>query len=509
MAAKEREYQEIPVPHDLQAESAVIGSLLLDRDSIVKVAGSLSAADFYREHHGFIYAAILSLYERREPPDAVTLADELTRRGQLERIGGYSALVSAANEVPTAVHIEYYAQIVKRRAVQRRLIQEGGAIAALGFDDALSEDEMLSKAAAHLRGVGTSRKGGFVHVSEVVDRHTTRTERDRERVAQGEVLGIPTGIAEFDRITGGLQRGDFIMPAARPAVGKTALAISWAMHAVKRGHRTAVIELEMSDERLLDRVYSAETGLLARDIREGNLTDEQWSRYAGAQGRIAEWPLFIDDRGGLNIAEIEAQTLRLQAEHGIDLLIIDYVQLIAGSGNLKARRQEEVAEVSRRLKRLARQLDIPVVGCAQLNRGAADQAHHAPRLEHLRESGALEQDTDIVVLIHRPELYEPTAANRNRAELHIAKHRNGATDMVECFFDGAHNRFTSLSYAEEEVPQPDTPPARNSMLERMARQEAEAYRARTATEQPVTASSSAAVEASPKDSDDFDWLNDD
>jgi replicative DNA helicase len=439
----------VAVPHDENAEAAVIGSLILDRDAIVKVAPFLQAADFFREHYGKIYAAILHLYTRHEPPDAVTLSDELTRRGQLEEIGGLSAIVKLVNQTPTAVHVEYYAHIVERKAVRRRLITAGGEVAALAYDESAPDEEIVARASASLVSVqhssGNSR--GFVPLSDALDAHATRTQQIQEEAARGGVVGVPTGLDDIDRKTGGLQPGDLIIPAARPGVGKTAIALTVARNAAKRhGKKVGIVSLEMSTEQLIDRLMAHETGIDAQRIRLGDLSDAEWGAFATAQGRMAEWPIFIKHVGSISIAALVSECQRLHAEvGGIDLLIVDYLQKVRGT-LYRDNRVNEVGEVSAGLKSLAMELQIPLIAPAQLNRASMSRSNHAPMLGDLRESGNMEADADVVMLIDRPEMYEPTASNRGLAIVDFAKHRNGPMGIVELHFNSALTLFSNRAH---------------------------------------------------------------
>lgn len=438
------------MPRDERAEEAVIGSLLLDRDAIVKVAPFLKAEDFYRERLGWVYAAILDLYERREPPDPVTLTAELEKREQLDKVGGYFYIVNLINAVPTAVHIEHYAHIVANKAIRRRLIQKGGEIAAQGYDESIPDSELLAKASEKLVEVGRNSAVGFEPVGLIIDRELTRQEERAEAVARGEIVerAISTGWGNIDRrLGGGLERGTLTIPAARPGVGKSSIALCMARNAIRRsGARVAYWSGEMVKPRLLNRLYAVETGIPSMDIRQDRLTDEQSTTLAEAQGTIAEWPFWIDDRSGLTINDIIASVNRLAAEYGLDILIVDYLQLVRGVQYINNRVQE-VGEVARKLHDLAAALNIAVIAPAQISRAGESRQGNVPRISDLRESGDIEAAADNILIIHRPEMYEATAANRHLAEIHFGKNREGETGMEELRFNDALTRFDA--WAEE------------------------------------------------------------
>ncbi|MEO8287373.1 MAG: replicative DNA helicase [Chloroflexota bacterium] len=441
---------ERPVPYDLGAEEAVLGSLLLDRDAIIKIAPFLRPEDFYREAHGWIYGAVLDLYGRREPPDPVTLASELERGGRLENIGGYSYLVKLVNSTPTAVHIEYYGHIVERTAVLRRLISAGGEIAALGYSEDKETTVVLDKAEQILFSISqrTATKD-FASIEQVLNEYYDRIESIQH--SPGSVVGVSTGFHDLDEVTGGLQKSDLIIMAARPGVGKTSLSLGIAHNAAERGARVGVFSLEMSREQLVQRLLAVETGVDSQRLRLGYLNDEEWQNVSDAIGRLAQMPIFIDDSAGLTIHEVRSKSRRLEAEAGVDLLIIDYLQLMQGTGRRDGNRVQEVSEISRGLKVLARELNIPVIACAQLSRAVESRTNHVPMLSDLRESGSIEQDADIVMFIHREEMYNPETEKKGIAEIHISKHRNGPLTTIPLRFFNRTTKFADLEvYRQEE-----------------------------------------------------------
>lgn len=385
---------ERPVPYDLQAEEAVLGSLLLDRDAIIKVAPFLRPDDFYREAHGWIYGSVLDLYGRREPPDPVTLASELERAGRLEAIGGYSFLANLINRTPTSVHIEYYAHIVERSAVLRRLISAGGEIAALGFSEDSDTAQVLDKAEQILFSISQrTMNKDFASIEQVLNEYYDRIETIQH--SPGSVIGVRTGFHDLDEVTGGLQKSDLLILAARPGVGKTSLSLGIAHNAASFGSRVGVFSLEMSREQLVQRLLAVETGVDSQRLRLGYLNDEEWQLVSEAIGRMAQMPIFIDDSAGLTIHEVRSKSRRLEAESGVDLLVIDYLQLMQGSARRDSNRVQEVSEISRGLKVLARELNIPIIACAQLSRAVESRTNHIPMLSDLRESGCLDGDTPV------------------------------------------------------------------------------------------------------------------
>lgn len=443
MALAQQELVTRPVPYDLAAEEAVLGSLLLDRDAIIKVAPFLLPEDFYREAHGQIYAAILDLYTRREPPDAITLAAELERGGRLQNIGGQSYLVSLVNRTPTSVHVEYYAHIVERSSVLRRLISTGGEIAALGYSEEQEVTSVLDKAEQLLFAVSqrtSSRE--FASIEQVLNEYYERIETMQHN--PGAVVGVPTGFHDLDEVTGGLQPSDMIIIAARPGTGKTSLALGIAHNAALKDKHVGVFSLEMGRDQLVQRLLAVETGVDSQRLRLGYLTDDDWVAVSDAIGRLANLPIYIDDSPGLSISELRAKARRLKAEVGVDLIIIDYLQLMQGTARKDGNRVQEVGEISRNIKTMARELNIPVIACAQLSRAVESRTKHVPMLSDLRESGSIEQDSDIVMFIHREEMYDEETEKKGIAELHIAKHRNGPLAIVPLRFWHTTTKFTDL-----------------------------------------------------------------
>jgi replicative DNA helicase len=425
------------VPYDLSAERAVLGAILLDREAILAVRDTLPAADFYLERHAQIYAAMLDTLSAQVPPDLTTVADVLRRREQLEPIGGLAALGDLLAEVPTAVHIEYYAEVVTRTATLRRLIEAGGQISALGYDERDDLATTLDAAEQTLFRV-TQRPGGagFVPVGQVMGLLLADAETDNTGV-------VPTGLYELDaRLDGGLHPGNLVLLAARPGLGKTGLALSIAHElGVRRGLGVGVVSLEMSQRELGYRLLAIHTGVDTRQVR--GLIRGGDSRMIDAMGVIDAAPIALDDAAGQTVLDVRAKARRLAAAGGLDLLIIDYLQLLLSDAPGQSR-VDEVSRVSRQLKLLAKELHCPILALSQLSRALMQRASKVPQLSDLRDSGALEQDADVVLFIHRDEAYDPQMVQQGVAELHIAKNRHGPTGTVAVLFDGPTTRFASL-----------------------------------------------------------------
>jgi replicative DNA helicase len=432
------------LPSNIEAERATLGSVLLNRDAIIAVASWLQPDDFYMQQHGWIYEAMLACYNARVPPDTRTISDELRRKERLDKIGGIPYLVALVDAVPTSYHIEYYAQIVQRTALLRKLIGAGGQIAALGYDEGDELETTLDKAENVLFEVSQRRSTqDFVHIGQVIDSYYEQINYLQEH--RGEVVGVPTGFRDMDQITGGLQRSDLIILAARPAVGKTSFAMSVA-HGVAKANNgvVGIFSLEMSRDQLVQRMLAMETGIDTHKLRTGHIRESELQLVMEAMGRLASMPVYIEDTAGMSIMEVRSKARRLQSRVGIDLLVIDYLQLMQGRG--RENRVQEVGEISRGLKALARELNVPVIALSQLSRAVEGRNSHVPMLSDLRESGSIEQDADIVMFIYREELYDQNTDKKGIAEIHIAKHRNGPVGVVPMRFDPSTTKFSDLTY---------------------------------------------------------------
>ncbi len=437
-------------PQNIEAEEAVLGALLIDPDAIFRVTTFLRPGDFYREKNGWIYEAALSLHERREPLDFLTICDELERRGQLEEVGGPAFITSLINAVPTSVHVEHYARIVERTATRRRLIEAAGQIAALAYQEAEDVDEVVDRAEEVLFGVSQRRIArDLVPIRQILSDYYDRIEYLTQH--RGEMIGIPTGFADIDKLLGGFQRSDMIILAARPSVGKTSLALSIAHNAAKKfRQRVALFSLEMSAEQVVQRLISAETGIDSQRLRRGEIADEEWGRFMKASSDLAETLFFVDDTPNISALELRTKARRLHAEIGIDLLIVDYLQLMRGDVRVENRVQE-ISAISRSLKALARELNVPLLALSQLSRSVESRTDKRPILSDLRESGALEQDADVVIFIYRDELYNENTERKNIADIIVAKHRNGPTGTVSLYFKKELAQFREAELRRTEI----------------------------------------------------------
>ena len=441
-------------PQSLEAEQSVLGALLIDRDAIVEVADFLRAEDFYRPANGSIFAAVLDLYERREPIDIVTVAETLERAGQLETIGGRTYLSSLANQTPTAVHAVPYGRIVERKAVLRNLISAAGRIAGIGYEDPAEIQEAIDRAERELFSVSQRRVvDGFSRLSRLL--HDAYDRLDYLHAHRGEISGIRTGFADLDALTTGLQKSDLVVVAARPSVGKTSFALNIAEHAaVQDGKSVGVFSLEMSKEQLVLRLLSSVSIIDSQRLRSGFLEELDFARFAPAMNALSEAPMYIDDTPSISTMELRTKARRLQAESGLDLVIVDYLQLMqATTTSRDANRVQEVSEISRGLKALARELSVPVIALSQLSRQPEMRESREPRLSDLRESGAIEQDADLVLFLWRDKdrPAEEGDVDGEVIKLKLAKHRNGPTGELDLWFKKKQTRF--VSYAGERYAQ--------------------------------------------------------
>jgi replicative DNA helicase len=421
-------------PQDVFAEQCVLGGMLLSKDAIADVLEAIRPTDFYRPAHQTLYEATLDLYARGEPADPVTVAGELTRRGELSRVGGLPYLHTLVSTVPTAANAGYYAAIVRERAILRRLVEAGTRIVQLGYGAAEGRggevDDVVDQAQAAVYDV-TERRAGedYLPLKDILP--ATLQEIDAIGSHGGEVVGVPTGFRELDKLTNGFHPGQMIIIAARPSVGKSTLGLDVARSAaIRHGLTTVVYSLEMSRSEITMRLLSAETGVQLKRMRDGSMTDDDWQRLVRRMGELDDAPLFIDDSPDLTMMEIRAKSRRLKQRHDLKLVIVDYMQLMSSARRVE-NRQQEVAEMSRSMKLLAKELSVPVVAISQLNRNPEQRADKRPQLSDLRESGAIEMDADVVMLMHREDIYEPESPRAGIADVIVAKHRNGPTGKVE------------------------------------------------------------------------------
>lgn len=435
-------------PQNILAEESLLGSLMLDRDAIIKVADIVSGDDFYVEKNRLIFEAIIGLYEKREPIDLVTLSNALTKTKKLETIGGRAYLTSLVNSVPSAAHVTHYANIVAQKATLRRLQEASSRIGGLAYDETQELDQVLDLAEQTLFDVSQKHlKQNFTPIKEVLVESFDRL--DSLHKDKKQIRGVPTGFRPLDNLLAGLQKSDLIILAARPSMGKTSLALNIAQHvAVKEGIPVGIFSLEMSKEQLIDRLLSAEAGIDSWKLRTGHLEDRDFEKLNKAMGVLSEAPIYIDDSAMTNVMEMRTKARRLQSEHDLGLIVIDYLQLMSGRGNTD-NRVNEISEISRGLKGLAREINVPVVALSQLSRAVEARHPQIPQLADLRESGSIEQDADVVMFIYREDYYNKDSERQNIADILIKKHRNGPTGDVELFFSPEQMLFKVIDRAHK------------------------------------------------------------
>ncbi len=433
------------LPQNIEAECGVLGSIIIDPEAVVLVADFLQPEDFYRDAHRTVYEVILQLYEQREPADFITICDELERLSKLEQVGGASYITSLINQVPTSGNVEYYGRIVERTAILRRLIHAAGEIAATAYEEG-DADTALNKAEQLIFSIGQRHsRSDFSSLRELLSDYMQKLDQLHER--RGSIVGVPTGFTDLDRLTGGLQKSDLIILAARPSLGKSSLALSMAHNsAIKHKQSIAIFSLEMSKEQLVQRLLSMDAGIDQQRLRTGWIEDDEWERIIFSMGILSEANIWIDDTSALSTIEMRSKARRLQAEHGVDVIIVDYLQLMQSSvgGKRNENRVQEISEISRNLKALARELDVPVLALAQLSRAVESRQSKVPQLSDLRESGSLEQDADIVMFIYRDDVYNQDSERKNIADIIVAKHRNGPVGEVSLYFQASQTRFCDL-----------------------------------------------------------------
>ncbi len=431
-------------PHNIDAEQSVLGAMLESKEAIANVLEIVHSEDFYKPAHGEIYETILALYGRGEAADAITVADELKRRGTLDQIGGKPYISGLLDAYPTASSAAYYARIVEEHSLLRQLVDAGNKIQEIGFSMPEEVEEAVDEAEEIVYNVGDKRlRDDVIQIKPLLAQSMEQIEQLYDR---GEnVTGVAAGFADLDDITAGFQPANMIIVAARPSMGKSALLSDFALNAAMR-HNTPVVmfSLEMSKLELVQRFLASEAKVDSQRLRKGSLQEQDWGRLSSALGRLAEAPIYIDDSATVNLMEMRAKCRRLKAKHGLGLVIIDYLQLMQ-SPRKSENRQQEVSEISRSLKILAKELDLPVICASQLNRGVEYRADKRPFLGDLRESGSLEQDSDLVMFIYRDEVYNPDTERRGEAEIIVAKHRNGPTGVVNLAFMNQYTKFASIA----------------------------------------------------------------
>lgn len=437
-------------PQNIEAEQSVLCAMLISKEAISKVTEILNSEDFYREAHRVIFNAMLELERKNEPVDLITVTDLLKKENKLDDVGGIAYITSLSNLLPTAANVKYHADIVAEKSVLRQLVKVSTEIAAMGYEASEDVSEVIDKAESRILEISNRKKrSDFTPISSVL----MHSVQDIEKLLnnKGGLTGIPTGFTDLDKLTSGLHPSDFIILAARPSMGKTAFALNVVQNVALRAHKkiggeprsVAFFSLEMSKEQLVNRMLCAEANIDSQRLRIGEMADKDWDSLWNACDSMSKAKIFIDDTPGITAMEMRSRARRLKAEQGLDLIVVDYLQLMQGSGrrNSSGDRQQEVSEISRSLKALARELDVPVIALSQLSRGVEARQVKRPMLSDLRESGSLEQDADIVAFLYREDYYNPETENKNITELIIAKHRNGPVDTVNLFF---HKQFTKF-----------------------------------------------------------------
>lgn len=431
-------------PHDLEAEQAIIGSMLTDRDAVISAIEILKEEDFYREDNKAIYTAIFNLYNRAEPIDIITVKSELESMGKLEQVGGLEYLAELPEKVPTTANAMKYIKIVEEKSTLRRLIKTANEIIELGYSPTEDVEDIMEGAEKKIFNIMQEKnQKGYAPIKDVLVESFTKLEELYNR--KQHITGVPSGFTELDYRTAGFHGSELILIAARPAMGKTAFALNIATNAaVKANVPVAVFSLEMSKEQLVNRILCSESMVDSNKVRTGKLEEDDWTKLAGAIGPLSEAEIFIDDTPGINITEIRAKCRKLKLEKNIGMVVIDYLQLIQGSNKRGGSREQEISEISRSLKILAKELDVPVIALSQLSRAAEQRPDHRPMLSDLRESGAIEQDADIVMFLYRDDYYNQDSEKKDIAEIIIAKHRGGSTGTVELLWLGSYTKFVNL-----------------------------------------------------------------
>ena len=432
-------------PHDIEAEQAILGSMLTDKNAVISAIEVLKEDMFYRDDNKTIYSAILSLYAKAEPIDIITVKAELVSIGMFEKVGGLEYLVALPEKVPTTANVEKYIRIVEEKAILRSLIKYANEMVALGYDETEEVDSIMEIAEKKIFDLSQKKnQRGYTSIKDVLVESFAELERLYNQ--KGAITGVPTGFADLDSRTSGFHKSDLVIIAARPAMGKSAFAINIATNAALQANVPVIIfNLEMSKEQVGNRILCSEAMVDSNKVRTGKIEEEEWVKLATASGRLSEAPIYIDDTPGITVTEIRAKCRKLKMEKGIGLVVIDYLQLVQGSGKKNASREQEISEISRSLKILAKELEVPVIALSQLSRAAEQRKEdHRPMLSDLRESGAIEQDADIVIFLYRDDYYNENSEKKNVAEVILAKHRGGSTGTVELAWLGNYTKFANL-----------------------------------------------------------------
>lgn len=436
-------------PHDIEAEQAIIGSMLTDKDAVIAAVEVLQEQDFYREDNKIIYSAILNLYNRAEPIDIITLKSELKSMGKFEAVGGLEYIVQLPDKVPTTSNVEQYIKIVEEKSMLRALIKTADELITLGYDPTQEVEQVIDTAEKKIFQVMQKKnQKGYSSIKDIlVD---TFTQLEQLYNQKESITGVPTGFVDLDYRTSGLHNSDLILVAARPAMGKSAFALNIATNAAVRAKvPVAIFSLEMSKEQMTNRILCSEAMVDSAKVRTGKIDDDEWAKLAATSGELSEAGIYIDDTPGISIMEIRAKCRKMKLEKNIGLVVIDYLQLVQGSNKKGGSREQEIAEISRSLKILAKEIDVPVIALSQLSRAPEQRIDHRPMLSDLRESGSIEQDADIVMFLYRDDYYNEDTERKNIAEVIIAKHRSGATGTVELLWLANYTKFANIERYRE------------------------------------------------------------
>ena len=436
-------------PNDIEAEQAILGSMLTDRDAVIAAIEVLKEEDFYREDNKLIFSAMLNLYSKSEPIDIITVKSELQAIGKFDAVGGLEYLAELPEKVPTTANVDKYIKIVEQKSMVRNLIKSANEIIALGYDETQEVENVMERAEKNIfEAMQKKNQRGYSAIKDVLIDTFAQIEALYNQ--KKTVTGVPTNFIDLDQKTSGLHGSELVIIAARPAMGKSAFALNIATNAATRANVPVVIfSLEMSKEQMVNRILCSEAMVDSEKVKTGKIDEGDWIKLAGALGPLSEAEIFIDDTPGITVTEIRAKCRKLKMEKNIGLIVIDYLQLIQGSGKRNSSREQEISEISRSLKILAKELDVPVIALSQLSRAAEQRADHRPMLSDLRESGAIEQDADIVMFLYRDDYYNPDSEKKNIAEVIMAKHRAGSTGTVELLWLGSYTKFVNIEKYRE------------------------------------------------------------
>lgn len=442
-------------PQNIEAEQSILGAIMIENDALPKVIEVISREDFYKESHRKIYDAMIELFDKSEPIDLITIAEELKKRNEIDAVGGEAYLSALASQVPTAANIRYHSKIIREKALLRALIQSASEIAGKVYEENLDADELVDQAERIIFTISDKRiKTSFVSLKDLIKGSFETIEHLYDK--KSAITGTASGFTQLDELTSGFQKGDLIVIGGRPSMGKTALGLNIAQHVgMELKEPVAIFSLEMSKEQLAIRMLCSEARIDSNKVRKGFINGkEDWSKLTNAAGKLTESPIFIDDSSSTTVLEMRAKARRLKLEHkGLSLVIVDYLQLMRGRGGFERSREQEISEISRSLKALAKELDVPVIALSQLNRGVEQRQVKKPTLADLRESGAIEQDADVIIFLYRDEFYNRETPEKGKAEIIVAKQRNGPTDTINLSFFPHYTRFENYSdreYSETE-----------------------------------------------------------